>query len=319
MDDPVALKPDFPGVGHHEERLSSGPVQFTQERHELSGTHAVEVPGRFICPHDCGGCNDGASNRHPLLLSTRQSGRSMGLPVREIDGAQSIAGTLTCLRWRSPGEQERELHVLDRSEHGQQIEALEHKAHRLCAVPGQCGVVHARERGPVNENVATIDGVDPGEAVQQRCLAAPTRTHDGDHFATSDPEVDTAEGRNIWFAFPGGVCLDKTDCFNDPILGAIRRGVWRASARPNGGHLISRLSCRHHQTVHRPSVTVCGERWHTVDRVQGATGSKRLTSDALRPDPYPAGAHCYDANRSPECVALGTVRHFRRGRLTRLR
>ncbi len=32
-----------------------------------------------------------------------------------------------------------------------------------------------------------------------------------------------------------------------------------------------------------------------VDRGQGATGSKRLTSDALRSDPVPSGDHCYDA------------------------
>ena len=33
-----------------------------------------------------------------------------------------------------------------------------------------------------------------------------------------------------------------------------------------------------------------------VDRRQGATGSKRLTSDALGSDPDPEGVHCYDAN-----------------------
>lgn len=71
VDDPVALKPDFPGVGHHEERLSTGPIQFTQKSHELSGTYAVEVASRFIGPHNRGRRNDGASNCHPLLLSTR--------------------------------------------------------------------------------------------------------------------------------------------------------------------------------------------------------------------------------------------------------
>ena len=56
-----------------------------------------------------------------------------------------------------------------------------------------------------------------------------------------------------------------------------------------------------------------------VDRRQGATGSKRLTSDALVSDPDPAGVHCYDANTSQKRVGLGTVSHFRRCRLTRLR
>jgi len=55
-----------------------------------------------------------------------------------------------------------------------------------------------------------------------------------------------------------------------------------------------------------------------VDRGQGATGSKRLTSDALRLDPDPAGVPCYDANTVAGTCGARAVSHFRRCRLTRL-
>jgi hypothetical protein len=100
---------------------------------------------------------------------------------------------LARLALRRAGEQQRQLNVLRRREHGDQVEGLEDEAHLGRAV-ARAGRVGQLVNGfPVNEHAAGVDLVQPRDAVQERRLARARRAHDGDELALRDLEVEPVE------------------------------------------------------------------------------------------------------------------------------
>ena len=77
----------------------------------------------------------------------------------------------TRLRRSDAGEEQRDLDVLHRTEHRDQVELLEHEAHRRRAPVRAGSVTELVERLAVEDDPTTVDVVEPRQAVQQRRLS----------------------------------------------------------------------------------------------------------------------------------------------------
>ena len=88
---------------------------------------------------------------------------------------------------------ERDLHVLDRGERGDQLEALKHEPHFLAAQPGALVLVHRRQVGVVEDDLAVRRGVEAGEESEECRLAAARRPDDRDERALRNGERDVAQ------------------------------------------------------------------------------------------------------------------------------
>ena len=94
-------------------------------------------------------------------------------------------------------QQQRELHVLDGTEHRDEIERLEDEPHRLGPMPGPLGIAHGEEIAALDQYVAPVDVIEAGEAVEKSGLARSGRPHHGDHLAPLDTQVHVVEGEDL--------------------------------------------------------------------------------------------------------------------------
>ena len=216
--------------------------------------------------------------------------------------AQTIAGSLTSeraivTRWRSPPESSSgtcdarsasptrssassarrralpalsramssgQLDVLDGAQHRHQVVELEDESHVAGAVVGALAVGHLGERRPVDHDLAAVDGVEAGEAVEQRGLAAPARPHDRRHLSALERQVDPAQRLDAHR--PRVVRLHDRPCVDD-------------RARAHGG------SFRGSVPPERPT---CGSMRHRRVRGSSRVVNYRPRSDPVGPWQTPA-------------------------------
>src|SRR3990172_8004122 len=207
-------------VCHEDEGLPLLSIEPNEEVDDLRGRIRVEVPGRFVGPHDRGVVHEGPCDRDPLLLPGAELGGLVPGPVAEVDGLEHVEGASTCLPGRDARYEEGQLDVLRRRENREQVVRLKHETHPPRAIPALRVVVHRREGVSLDEDVARGKIVEPGEAAQERRLATPGRSHDRDHLAAGDFQVDPAEG----------VHLDGTGMVD--LVRLHRADHWRVGHRP---------------------------------------------------------------------------------------
>ena len=226
--------------------------------------------------------------------------------------AHTIAGSLTSARaivtrWRSPPEsssgtwrravgqadqlerleraparlggahardEQRQLDVLDRRQDRHQVVVLEDEAHPARAVVGALAVGHGRQGDAFDHDVAAVDGVEAGEAVQQRGLAAAARPHDGDHLAAR-----RARGRCRAAPRPA-----RCRCHRSCGRRWRRRCPWRNAPAGAARHIASQHRSAMWKTTARPEREAGGPwvlRRPSVKRrraLGGGSGNARVTS-----------------------------------------
>ena len=99
-------------------------------------------------------------------------------------------------------EQQRQLDVLGRAEHRDEVEGLEDEAHRPGPVAGPAGVGHGEQVLALDQHPAAVDVVQPGQAVQQRGLARAARAHHRDQLAAPHHQVEAGQGLDLDAAGP---------------------------------------------------------------------------------------------------------------------
>jgi hypothetical protein len=109
-------------------------VQRRQQVHDLVAARAVEVAGGLVGEQHRGLGDDGARDRHALLLAARQLGRRVVLPALQAHLRQRPRPP-RCARALAPSAavEQRQLDVLQRRGARQQVEALEDEAQVVAA------------------------------------------------------------------------------------------------------------------------------------------------------------------------------------------
>src|SRR3989338_11414856 len=170
-------------------------VQLLEQRHDFLAGLAVEVAGGFIRKNQARAVDQGARNRHALLLPP---GNLVGHGVRlvfQADLGEHLMGAPLALLAFHPAVDQRQGHVFQQRHARQQIEALEHEADG--AIAQQCQLVLAQF-----SNVAAIQHIAPGarlvetpEEIHEGGFAGTGRPHDCDEFAGNDAETDIFQCR----------------------------------------------------------------------------------------------------------------------------
>ena len=97
-------------------------------------------------------------------------------------------------------EQQRQLDVLDRAEHRDQVVRLEDETHRRRAAARALGVGQRVQVDAVEQHAAAVDVVEARAAVEQRRLARARRAHDRHELALVHDEVDVAQRLDLFRA-----------------------------------------------------------------------------------------------------------------------
>ena len=194
MHDAASARADGGVVGDDDEGLSVFAVQALDQLHHHGGGRAVEVAGRLVGPDDRGGVDEGTGDARALLLPARELRRLVALPALHAHGRQHVARAAARLARPGTGDQQRQFDVFHGVQHRQQIERLEDKAHVARAVGGAAAITHQVQRLARDADRAVVDGVEPGQAVEQRGLTAAAMAHDRHDLARGHLQADAAQG-----------------------------------------------------------------------------------------------------------------------------
>src|SRR5215470_11369343 len=137
-----------------------------------------------------------ARARHPLLLAAGELGRIMLHAIGEADERQRRLDVLVTHPARQPGQRERQLDVLERGQHRHQVVELENEADRARPPVGELRLAEPRDVDAVDQDLARIGLVDPGDQVEQRRLARAGRPHQAEEVAALHVERDVVQHRH---------------------------------------------------------------------------------------------------------------------------
>ena len=156
-DDPPVLDPEDPVgevdesrvVGDDQAGLASLASRRAEDLHRFPAGPGVEAGGRLVRQQDQGIGDQRAGQAHPLLLATAQRLRAGGESSAQAERLQELARP--CLRGPAGDthESQRQCHVLDGVEAGEQVEGLEHETDGPQPQAGQLGGIAGE--GPVRD------------------------------------------------------------------------------------------------------------------------------------------------------------------------
>ncbi|XXY35109.1 hypothetical protein WMF04_30945 [Sorangium sp. So ce260] len=189
-----------------------------------SGDTAGAPLGPSVSQEDLGVRGDGAGDGDPLLLPARQLVGPMGDAVGEANQRERKLRLTAPARGRQPGEVQGQLDVLERAQHGNQVERLEDEAH--------VGVPEATERRSPERRQghtghlerAGVRPVDAAEQVQEGALAAPRGTADGDQLPGSDVQIERIHRPDLLGT--SAVALHQAPRANDGRAAHGPRRIW---------------------------------------------------------------------------------------------
>src|SRR5439155_23604764 len=115
-------------VRNQQDRLAELLVQPPQQREDFLRRLRVEVSRRLVRQNQIRIGDDGAGDRHALLLAARQLARQVPEAVSETHQLQRRGGVLHAFLFLERGELQRQLDILNRRQHRNQVKTLEDKA-----------------------------------------------------------------------------------------------------------------------------------------------------------------------------------------------
>src|SRR5690606_9778028 len=168
-------------------------VELLQQAQDLLGRLPVEVAGRLVADQQRRVGDDGARDRHALLLAARQFGRLVRGAVRQAHQLQRALRVALALRAAELRQQQRQLHVLLRAERGHQVVELEYVSDVLAAPGRQLARTHAIDALPGNLDLAAGGRVQAADEVQERGLARTRGAHQRDEITGGDVQVQAVQ------------------------------------------------------------------------------------------------------------------------------
>ncbi len=138
----------------------------------------------------------------------------------EADVDQRLLGALDAFCRGRAVVDERQLHVVQRSGAGKQIEGLEDESDFLVADARQLIVVQFADQLAVEPVLALGRRIEAADQVHQRRFAGARWTHDGDVLVVPDAEVDAAQGMDLLLR---AHVVGAPEIFNDDHVAVCRR------------------------------------------------------------------------------------------------
>src|SRR5258706_12086686 len=90
LDHPTAHRIDDALIVRRHHHRGAGAIDAIEQPHDADGRRGVEVPGRLVGEQDQRSVDEGARDRHPLLLSTRElTGEAVRL-LRQADEVEDL-------------------------------------------------------------------------------------------------------------------------------------------------------------------------------------------------------------------------------------
>src|SRR5262249_21935910 len=132
-----------------------------------------------------------------LLLPARELARVVPEPIAEAHQLERRLRPLPTLTAAHAVEQERQLDVLERREHRNEVVELENEADVALAPLRQRAVAEARGVGAVHAHLAAARLVEAADQIEQRGLAASRGAHERHVFAFRDREREPGENRDL--------------------------------------------------------------------------------------------------------------------------
>ena len=133
MDHEVAIEVggDDVVVGDHQQRGSRLARETHHRVEDLLGGDAVEGASWLVGEHDRGLVNESAGNRSPLRLTTGHRAGAVVGDVGDTEPVERLHGGRTGGLPASPEDPQRQQHILDQGELGDEVAELEDHAHPL--------------------------------------------------------------------------------------------------------------------------------------------------------------------------------------------
>ena len=178
-------------MGDHHQRRSQFPVEFEHQRHHLLAGRVVEAAGRLVREQQRRLLHEGPRQRHALLLAARQHPRIVRQPLPQPDALEHLPGLRAGIALTA--QLQRQHHVLQRRQVGQQLEALEHEAQVRAAQRGAAVLVEREHVLPTQPHRAFGRRVQAREDGQQRALARARGADDGDRLPGLQLEIDVMQ------------------------------------------------------------------------------------------------------------------------------
>ena len=180
-------------VRHEHECCARALTQVVKEVERFLARAGVEVARRLVGQQKLGRRGEGARKGHALLLATGELGRVVMPASAKAHAREQVRCTVTCIV--DTGELEREDHVLERGEVGEQLEVLEHEADATTTEACERVFVEGFEGLAVEEHAALGRAIESGEETEQRRLAATRRAEDREVVTARNDEIDAVEDR----------------------------------------------------------------------------------------------------------------------------
>src|SRR5437867_889605 len=197
VDDPLGALGGVRIVGHHDDGLLELPVEPVEQLEDLLGRLAVEVAGGLVGEQHRGVAHDRARDRHALLLAARELARVVVHAIGEPDQLEREQGALAALLAAHAHEQQRQLDVLERGQHRDQVVELEDEADVARAPHRELAPVQLVDRGVPHPHLARGRTVDAADQVEERRLAAPRGAHERDEIARGHVQRQAVEHRDL--------------------------------------------------------------------------------------------------------------------------
>jgi len=163
-------------------------MQRSEEVHDVSADHRVEVAGGFVGEDDIWAFHHGPCDGDALLFAAGKLTWPMSSAFAQTDFFQGFPGPFVDIRFT--GVHERQADVFQRGFPGKEIEGLKDEADALVAGEGQLPVPVAGCIFTIKEVAAFARVIEASEDVEQGGFAGAGGAHDGDEFTTLHGEID---------------------------------------------------------------------------------------------------------------------------------
>ena len=182
-----------PGVvGHHHDGLAPVIQHLKQSQNIVSGC-PVQISGRFIAEQKPRIRDQGAGNRHALLLAARELRRFVFRPAAETDDFENGFYALTPIRFGQGRKQQRKFHIPRRGQRGHQIVELKDKTD-IARTPGcELSGRHPVDPRVLDKDFAPIRTVQTADKIEKRGLSRSRWAHQGQKISRSNREIQVMQ------------------------------------------------------------------------------------------------------------------------------